>query len=99
MKKKILCITALCLVISMLAGCSAIVEYFDRLSQLLGGYVTDFGDMEYTRPDMVHFRQVLDSGCEQAATETDFSRLEEIILDFYMVYEDFYTNYFLATIH
>ena len=72
MKKRLLCITAVCLVISMLSGCAAISEYFDRLSQLLGLSLVDFQDMEYVRPDMEKFRRDLDTCCADAAEETNF---------------------------
>jgi oligoendopeptidase F len=84
---------------AMLTGCSGLIEYFDRISQLLGLSITEFADMEYTRPDMAAFRKNLDDCCQKAEIETDFDSLQQIILDFYSVYESFYTNYFLATIH
>lgn len=99
MKKAVLTVTAVCLVLVMLTGCTGIIEYFERLSQMLGYSVTGFSDMEYTRPDMDHFQQVLDQCCAEAETEQDFDRLQETILTFYEVYEDFYTNSFLATIY
>ena len=99
MKKRILCITAMILVVAMLSGCTGFMEYFDRLSQILGLSVTDFQDMEYTRPDMEQFRQKLEECCASAEQETDFEALQETILDFYAAYETFYTNYFLATIY
>ena len=99
MKKRILCIIAVCLVVAMLSGCAGITEYFDRLSQLLGLTLTDFQEMEYTRPDMEAFRRELDRFCADAATETDFEDLENVIWDFYALYEEFYTNYALANIY
>lgn len=99
MKKRILRIVALCLVMTMLTGCAGIAEYFDRLRQMLGLTLTDFADMTYTRPDMEQFQKVLDQSCADAASETDFDKLQNVILDFYAVYESFYTNYFLATIY
>ena len=91
--------TAVCLVLAMLSGCAAISEYFDRLGQLLGMSLVDFQDMEYTRPNMEDFRKELERCCADAEVETDFDDLQTVILDFYAVYEDFYTNYFLANIH
>ena len=99
MKKRILCITAVCLVLAMLTGCSVIQSYFDRLSQLLGFSMTDFADMEYTRPDMDAFRAGLERCCADAEKETNIRKMQQIILDFYGLYEDFYTSYALAMIH
>lgn len=99
MKKRVLCITAVCLVLAMLSGCAGLADYLDRLKQQLGLSVTDFQDMQYTRPDMENFRQALEQHCAEAAEETNLETLERLILDFYAVYENYYTNYFLATIH
>ena len=99
MKKRILWITAVVLVLAMLTGCSGIMEYFDRLSQLLGFSLMNFSDMEYTRPDMDDFQRVLDQCCADAETETNFNKIQNIIMDFYGAYEDFCTNYYLATIY
>jgi oligoendopeptidase F len=85
--------------LAMLTGCSGLMEYFDRIGQLLGFSVTEFADMEYDRPDMAVFRTTLEDCCQKAETEKDFDTLQQIIWDFYSVYESFYTNYFLATIH
>lgn len=99
MKKRMLSIIAVCLVLSMLTGCSMIQDYFDRLSQLLGFTMTDFSDMEYTRPDMDAFREGLEQCCADAEKETNLRKMQQIILDFYELYEDFYTSYALAMIH
>lgn len=99
MKKRILGMIALCLVLSMLTGCSGLIGYFERISQMLGLSVTEFADMQYTRPDMAAFRKTLDDCCQKAETEKNFDRLQQHILDFYSAYESFYTNYFLATIY
>ena len=99
MKKRVLCITAVCLVLAMLSGCAGIADYFDKLSQMLGLSLVDFEDMVYTRPDMDAFRRELDRCCADAAEERNFNDLQQTILDFYAVYESFYTNYALANIH
>ena len=99
MKKRVLCITAVCLVLAMLSGCAGIADYFDKLSQMLGLSLVDFEDMVYTRPDMDAFRRELDRCCADAAEERNFDDLQQTILDFYAVYESFYTNYALANIH
>ena len=99
MKKQIVSITAVCLVLALLTGCAGIADYFRQLGQLLGGEAVKFTEMEYTRPDMTHFQQVLERCCEEGRTQTDIQKLEESILEFYDVYGDFYTNYFLANIY
>ena len=99
MRKRMICITAVCLVLAMLTGCTGLADYLDRISQLLGFTMTSFEDMVYTRPDMEHFRQVLEKSCTDAEKETDFDDLQSIILDFYGAYESFYTNYCLASIY
>ena len=99
MKKRILSITAVCLVLSMLTGCSGVIEYFKKLGQFFGIGTITFSDMQYTRPDMDQFQKVLDNTCAEAATQTNFDKLQNSVLEFYGVYESFYTNYFLATIY
>ena len=99
MKKRILSITAVCLVLSMLTGCSGVIEYFKKLGQFFGIGTITFSDMQYTRPDMDQFQKVLDNTCAEAATQTNFDKLQNSVLEFYSVYESFYTNYFLATIY
>lgn len=99
MKKQIVSITAVCLVLALLTGCAGIADYFRQLGQLLGGEAVKFTEMEYTRPDMTHFQQVLEQCCEEGRTQTDIQKLEQSILEFYDVYGDFYTNYFLANIY
>lgn len=99
MKKRVLRIVALCLVMTMLTGCAGITAYFEKIKQMLGLTLTDFADMSYTRPDMDAFQKALDQACTGAASETNFMKLQNVILDFYAVYESFYTNYFLATIY
>ena len=57
MKKRILSITAVCLVLSMLTGCSGVIEYFKKLGQFFGIGTITFSDMQYTRPDMDQFQR------------------------------------------
>lgn len=58
-----------------------------------------YDEMQYTRPDMVSLSQVLEQSCASAREETDIKKLETAILNFYAVYDDFYTNMNLAFIH
>ncbi len=103
MKKLFSVLIALCLVFSLVfTGCGVvdIGGYFSQLGQLLGGtQLTPFGQMEYTRPDMAHFDQVLQATLKQAESETKLSKMVEGIYDFYAVYDDFNTNYALVNIY
>ena len=58
-----------------------------------------YADMHYTHPDMSNFASVLEESCTSALKEEKMDKLEKAILDFYAVYDDFYTNMNLAFIH
>lgn len=62
------------------------------------GFITSYDRMEYTRPDMVKFKTVLEESCAIALEEKDIDDLEDAIWAFYDVYDDFYTNLNLAFI-
>lgn len=101
MKKGMRRLLALVLVLLMLTatltGCT--VDVPPRLQQLLAGYVpVDFEDMEYTRPDLEAIQTALDE-CMESANQPDFLVLELDLLKYMLLYQDFYTNYFLADIH
>ncbi len=103
MKKLASAIIAICLVLCLLLSGCGIVDiggYFIRLGQLLSsGYLTPFDQMVYTRPDMEHFDQVLQSSMEKAGQEQKISKLLDAIYAFYEVYDDFSTNYALVNIY
>lgn len=102
MKKNILSTLAVCLCLCMLlSGCMGVnfLGYFGNLMDLLGGSLTTFDQMEYTRPDMEQFRTVLEDCCADAQTETDLDKLVDVIYTFYEAYDDYYTNAALAMIH
>ena len=96
-KKVIALCLALCL---LLTGCAGIdlKGYFENLTSALSG-VTDFSNMEYSRPNMDALQSALDLLCTQAATETDVEALTAKIWEFYGIYDSFSTNYALALIH
>lgn len=82
-------ILRLCLIVTMilvLCGCN-----------MVGGLVR-YDQMEYQRPDMVDFNQVLEESCSSALEEQDIQKLENKIIAFYQVYDQFYTNMNLAFI-
>jgi len=91
---------ALLLALAMLlSGCrlSLLIDLLEQLST--GGEgIVHYSDMEYTRPDMEHFRQVLEKSCETARTSETFPLVVSAINAFYGVYDDFYTNYNLADV-
>ena len=85
-------VIAVCLALSfMLSGCSILDIFW-------GADLVPYNQMEYVRPNMVEFTQVLDSSCAIALEETDLRKLEDAIWAFYDVYDAFYTNMGLAMI-
>ncbi len=103
MKKTFKALIALCLSLCLLlSGCGLINlgGYFEQLGNLLGSnFLTPFDEMEYTRPDMDHFQQVLENSLSEAQTQQDLDALVESIYAFYAVFDDFYTGYALSNIH
>lgn len=92
MKKRMTALLALVLTLSIvLSGCSLITG-------MLIGRLTGYDDMQYTRPDMEKFEQVLADSCAMALEETDIDTLINGIFEFYAVYDDFATNMNLAYI-
>lgn len=62
------------------------------------GFVA-FGDMEYIRPDMDEYEQLLDQVCQVAVSSTDIDEVMEQVYLFYDAYDRFCTVYSLADIH
>lgn len=92
MKNRMIKLIALVMVVScLLSGCSVI-------NGLLATRLVAYDQMEYTRPNMVEFEEVLARSCVAALEETDFTLLENAIWEFYYVYDSFYTNLQLAFI-
>jgi AraC-like DNA-binding protein len=52
--------------------------------------------MEYTRPDMLKFSAVLNKSCDTALEQENIEVVEDAIWEFYAVYDEFYTSYYLA---
>ena len=76
---------------------------WDRLGDLFGfaqqAEVVRFSDMEYSRPDMEAFEQLLLECCEIAREERNLDLVLETVYGFYDVYDRFYTDMALADIH
>lgn len=90
-------IVALCLAISMLfCGCS---DLFAFLSGRLGGALTHFDQMEYTRPDVEKIQSAVEDCCAFAMETEKLTALEDKISECFWLCNDFYTNYNLASIH
>lgn len=97
MKMKIL---AVCLALSMLlCGCTDVFDFFlDRLGSLSGA-VTHFDQMEYSRPDVEEIQAAFADCRALAADATRTSTLEDKISECFWLFNGFYTNYNLASIH
>ena len=74
------------------------------LAVLLGGCdwkmpVVKFQDMEYVRPDLQEYRDLLEEVTTLAEAGEDFERMEDALWDYSACYSSYYTNYALADIH
>ncbi len=100
MKRRWTAVVALFLMVAMLTGCMEIRDTLDDYYDMMqGGAVTAFSDMEYQRPDVDAFGQLLEQTMEQAKTETDVNELMESVYELYEAYYSFFTNYNLAQIY
>lgn len=86
MKNKMGFLVLLVLMLSLLLSGCGIFRY----------QLVNRDEMQYTRPDMVSFDQALEKCCASAREETNIKKLEAAILDFYAIYDEFYTNMNLA---
>lgn len=76
----------------LLSGCHfQKLLYWDR-------EMVHFDDMEYVRPELGEFRDLLNECCTLAEAGKDLDALEDAILEFFAVYNDYYTSYALADI-
>lgn len=84
----------------MKSGTRLLLIFLLVLATVLSGcqFSLSYDQMEYTRPDMVNFNSVLEDSCTVALEETNIKKVENAILAFYSVYDDFYTNLNLAFI-
>ena len=102
MKKRLAAVVAVCLALCLaFSGCAMINldGYFQQLGALLGGMLTPLEQMEYTRPDMERFHQVLEDCCQKAESETDLQDMVSIIYAFYDEFDAFYTSLALSMIY
>lgn len=89
MKIKLRVLILLVMVLSLLlSGCD-----------LFAYHLVSYDKMQYERPDMVQFQEVLEKSCASAREEKNMKKLENAILELYQLYDDFYTNMNLAFIH
>ena len=103
MKKRMLRLAALLLaVVLCFSGCSmtALGEAMDRfLTALQVGTTVPFAEMEYVRPDLEPFRELMEQTMAQIPDADDADELMEPVFELYEYYYDFVTNYYLANIH
>lgn len=85
-------------VIMLFTGCSG--KSFDDLwGSLIASQVTPFAEMTYTRPEPAKMEEELTKCCSLAESETSVSKVVEQVWIVYNLYNNFYTNYNLATIY
>ena len=93
----------------VLAVVLMLVGYTDRVDYLLrqghGVFASiapapqPLSQMEYSRPDMAQHEQILLESCRIAREETDIDKVLEGIVEYYDVYDRFYTDLALADLH
>ena len=91
MKSRYRLLVVLLVMSILLTGCTPLWSFF-------GNQLVPYSEMQYTRPDMVAFSEVLDKSCAAALQEKDIQAVEDAIWAFYDVYDSFYTNLSLAMI-
>lgn len=96
--KRMRWIALLLAVVLLFTGCSK-WDWNELLGEIGAQTVTPFSEMKYTRPDMDKMEQALQTCCENSKTETDAQVLVNQALEFYRLYNSFYTNYNLASIY
>ncbi len=101
MKKQSLKLTALVLVIALLlSGCAAWQTVRESMTRFwIDVSMTSFSEMTYTRPDVQKLEAMAKDCTEAVDTATDAQKLAQQVWEFYGYYNDFYTNYNLASIH
>ena len=84
----------------LLSGCTMLENARNWFSQLVTqSSMTAFSDMTYTRPDVKKLDTMAKECTVAAATARDAMVLADQVWAFYGAYNDFYTNYNLASIH
>ena len=102
MKKKLLAVTAMVLVLCMmLTGCFVdFLGYFEQLLMLgMGGSLTSFSDMEYTRPDMEQLQTIVDDCCRKVGEAKNINGVVSVIYEAYAPIDAFSTAYALSNIY
>ncbi|MBO5891112.1 MAG: hypothetical protein J6Q30_00140 [Oscillospiraceae bacterium] len=84
----------------LLSGCSLLDSVREKFAQLMTGVSrTSFTDMTYTRPNIQKLEAMAKDCEEAAATAQKAALLAEQVWEFYGYYNEFFTNYNLASIH
>lgn len=103
MKKKMQCLIALILVLCLLlTGCGGVdfAGFFENLLMMfLGGFMTPFDDMVYTRPDVENLKTVVDTCCEEVPKAKSLTEIVSIIYEAYAPLDAFSTAYALSNIY
>lgn len=100
MKPMKLRILAVCVALAMLlCGCTDVFDFFLERLGSLSGVVTHFDQMEYSRPDVEEIQGAFEDCCAFAVNAESVSTLEDKISECFWLYNSFYTNYNLASIH
>lgn len=82
--------------VMLLTGCTLKIPAYTKM--MLANYIPfRYEDMVYTRPDVDALLNALDE-CREAATEEDFTVLEQALTDCLVPYYEFSTNHTLAEI-
>lgn len=105
---------ALLLVLSLLlTGCAQLDSLVTKLADARDGHLQAlvemgqestrnqdaFSQLEYTRPDMNEYENLLDESCQLGKTSTDVDEVLDQTLELYEAYDVFYTMLNLADIH
>lgn len=101
MRKCMLRVAAVAALLAVLfSGCMAVdfSDYPQDLLAAMGRIDVDSDDLEYERPDMDHFQQVLEESCALARESDNVRKVINAVYEFYDVYDAFSTAYALANI-
>lgn len=101
MRKQVLRVIAVAALLAvLLGGCmlTDLSDYPEDLLAAMGKIDVDTDDLEYERPDMEQFQQVLRECCALAEESGDVEKVIDAVYDFYDVYDSFSTNYALANL-
>lgn len=95
--KKIRIIALVLAVVLLLTGCSGL-SFYDLWQELSTLQVTPFSEMQYTRPDVAKMEAELEKCQSLAASESRVKPVVDQVWVVYNLYNNFHTNYSLASI-